>query len=77
VAVKIAPALRRLGRSHLSYGVGDDHYATVGAALLDTLAALLGDACTPATREAWAGAYGLLSAVMRDAAHEGIGLAAD
>lgn len=74
---RIAPALRHLGRSHLSYGVRDGHYATVGAALLDTLDALLGAAFTPALRAAWAEAYELLSAPMRDAAQDQAGLAAD
>lgn len=62
------PAVRELGRRHGGYGVQPGHYATVGAALLSTLEQGLGDAFTPARREAWAAAYGLLSGVMIEAA---------
>jgi len=44
------------------------HYATVGAALLWTLEQGLGEAFTPAVRDAWATAYGILATVMIDAA---------
>src|SRR5262245_33156295 len=37
-------AVEALGRRHAGYGVRDEHYATVGAALLSTLEAGLGDA---------------------------------
>lgn len=64
---RIAPGLRRLGWSHRSYGVRDEHYATVETALLDALARLLGADFTPALRAAWSEAYALLTAVMRSA----------
>ena len=50
------------------YGVREAHYATVGAALLWTLEAGLGEAFTPAVRAAWTTAYGTLATVMIDAA---------
>lgn len=62
------PAVRELGRRHGGYGVRPAHYATVGAALLATLEQGLGEAFTPAVREAWAAAYGLLAEVMMTAA---------
>src|SRR3712207_225737 len=34
---ELVPAVRALGRRHVGYGVRDEHYATVGAALLWTL----------------------------------------
>jgi nitric oxide dioxygenase len=64
----IVPAVQALGRRHAGYGVTDDDYATVGAALLGTFEDLLGDAFTAEAREAWAAAYGLLSGIMCEAA---------
>ena len=66
----IVPAVEALGRRHVGYGVRDEHYETVGAALLWTLEKGLGTAFTPETRAAWAACYGLLAGVMKDAAAE-------
>jgi len=70
-AVRLAPrpellagVLGPLGARHATYGVEARHYDTVGAALLETLAALLGDAFTPAQRTAWTTFYGTLARVM-------------
>ena len=65
---QIVPAVQALGRRHAGYGVREAHYATVGAALLWTLEQGLGEAFTPAVRDAWATAYGTLATVMIDAA---------
>ena len=65
---QIVPAVQALGRRHAGYGVREEHYATVGAALLWTLEQGLGDAFTPEVRDAWAGAYGILASVMIEAA---------
>ena len=64
----LLPAVAGLGRRHGAYGVRPLHYATVGAALLDTLAEALGPHFTPELRDAWAAAYGLLARVMIEAA---------
>ncbi|TIS32963.1 globin domain-containing protein, partial [Mesorhizobium sp.] len=53
-----------------TYGVEERHYPIVGQALIETLAAGLGTAFTPAVREAWEAAYGLLASVMIAAARE-------
>jgi hemoglobin-like flavoprotein len=66
----IVPAVQQLGVRHIAYGVKDEHYDTVGAALLWTLEAGLGDAFTPDTKEAWATVYGLLADTMKAAAAE-------
>lgn len=66
----IVPAAQNLARKHVGYGVKDEHYAPVGAALLWTLEQGLGDDFTPETKEAWAEAYGILSSVMIAAAAE-------
>lgn len=66
----LVPAVEALGRRHAGYGVRAGHYATVGQALLDTLAAGLGAAFTPQVQEAWGDAYELLAGVMLAAAAE-------
>jgi hemoglobin-like flavoprotein len=66
----LAPAVRQLGARHVGYGVRDEHYATVGAALLWTLGQGLGEAFTPPVREAWGSAYGLLANVMQEGARD-------
>lgn len=69
---QLVPVVQDLGRRHVHYGVRDEHYETVGAALLWTLEMGLGSAFTAETREAWAAAYGLLAATMKEAAREAI-----
>ena len=66
----IVPAVQDLGKRHVDYGVSNEHYDTVGAALLWTLEQGLGDAFTPETKAAWAEVYGVLAATMKDAAAE-------
>jgi hemoglobin-like flavoprotein len=67
---QLLPAVDALGRRHAGYGVRDEHYETVGCALLDTLALGLGDAFTPTARTAWTEVYAALSGVMQRAAAE-------
>ena len=64
----ILPTVRTLGQRHAGYGVQQQHYTTVGAALLWTLAQGLGDQFTAEVQSAWGAAYGLLSSVMQEAA---------
>lgn len=64
------PVVRQLGARHAKYGVRDEHYATVGSALLWTLEQGLGEKFTPAVREAWAAAYDMLAGVMQIGAIE-------
>lgn len=67
---EIVPAVQQLGVRHIAYGVKDEHYDTVGAALLWTLEAGLGDAFTDETKTAWATVYGVLADTMKAAAAE-------
>jgi hemoglobin-like flavoprotein len=67
---RIVPGIRALGSRHAGYGVRDEHYDTVGNALLWTLGQGLGEAFTQETREAWTAAYAVLSGTMKDAADE-------
>ena len=62
-------AVQQLGKRHVGYGVKAEHYDTVGAALLDTLAVGLGDEFTPEAKEAWTLTYTTLATVMKDATY--------
>ncbi len=64
----LVPAVQDLGKRHAGYGVKDEHYDTVAAALLWTLGAGLGDAFTDEVEEAWTTAYVTLATVMKEAA---------
>lgn len=61
----LTPVLLKLGERHAGYGVAEAHYASVGAALLDTLAAGLGDDFTPDVRDAWTTMYGHVARTMQ------------
>jgi hemoglobin-like flavoprotein len=61
----ILPAVRQLGARHAGYGVQEQHYQTVGAALLWTLGQGLGDQFTPEVEEAWTAVYTLLAQTMQ------------
>lgn len=65
---RLVPVVEDLGRRHVGYGVMDQHYDTVGAALLWTLEKGLGDAFNAEMREAWTSVYGLLATTMKNAA---------
>ncbi len=73
---EIVPAIRQLGARHVAYGVQEEHYATVGAALLWTLEKGLGPEFTPAVKSAWTTTYSLLANVMIDASRNGQSAAA-
>lgn len=57
-----------LGRKHVGYGVKDEHYDKVGAALLWTLEKMLGDAFTDEARRAWTELYGMVASIMSESA---------
>lgn len=65
---QLIPGVQALGRRHAGYGVRDEHYATVAAALLWTLEQGLGDSFTAEVHAAWTTAYGVLANTMKDAA---------
>jgi hemoglobin-like flavoprotein len=62
---QIVPAVEDLGRRHASYGVRDQHYATVAAALLWTLEQDLGAGFTPEVKAAWVAMYGIVTSAMQ------------
>ena len=61
---QLVPAVKELGRKHVTYGVRDADYATVGAALLWTLEQGLGPAFTSEVKEAWTDVYQTLASTM-------------
>ena len=66
----IVPAVQDMGRRHLGYGVKDEHYDTVGEALIWTLDAGLKDDFTEDTKGAWIEVYTLVADTMKEAAAE-------
>ena len=65
---QVIPVVWPMGKRHAGYGVRPEHYATVGAALLETLAQQLGAEFSGEIREAWSAAYALLALTMQHAA---------
>ena len=65
---ELLPAVRALGKRHVGYGVSDEHYALVGAALLWTLETGLGAAFTPDVKDAWTAVYQVLATTMQEGA---------
>jgi len=64
----ILGTIEELGRRHVVYGVKEAHYDSVGSALIWTLGRGLGEAFTPAVRDAWLKAYATLATAMKQAA---------
>ena len=60
--------LRALGARHRTYGVRDEYYGTVGRAMLDMLAEVLGREFTPVVGEAWANFYAFVAETMKSGA---------
>ncbi|QBG34564.1 methyl-accepting chemotaxis protein [Litorilituus sediminis] len=66
---KLIPALEKLGVKHLDYGTQTEHYETVGAALIKTLAIGLDKEFTASVKRAWTAVYKTLSSTMINAAN--------
>lgn len=64
---RVRTAVEHLGRRHVEYGVKEEHYDSVGTALLWTLEQGLGERFTAEAKEAWSETYGLLATTMKDA----------
>ncbi len=63
----LIPVLEDLGRRHVSYGVKDAHYQTVGAAFIKTLSQGLGAEFTEPVKNAWIEIYTTMANVMTSA----------
>ena len=66
----LVPVLKDLGARHVGYGVKEQHYDTVGSALIWTLQEGLGQEFSDEVCEAWVQAYQLLSSGMQQGARE-------
>ena len=64
---EVLQAVRNMSERHTAYGVKDPDYDAVGESLLWMLEQLLGEAFTPAIRNAWAACYEELARQMRTA----------
>jgi hemoglobin-like flavoprotein len=69
---QLIPVVQDLGRRHVAYGVANQHFETVGAALLWSLQRVLGGAFTPQVEDAWTTVYGLLAGTMKAAMAEAV-----
>jgi hemoglobin-like flavoprotein len=65
---EVQAALQALGRRHIQYGVKEEHYDTVGAALVWTLECTLGPEFDAAVRASWLELYNWLAETMKEAA---------
>lgn len=60
----LSPALELICHKHVSLFIKAEHYELVGKHLLETMKAVLGDACTPDILDAWGAAYWQLANIM-------------
>lgn len=65
----VVPALEALAVKHVGYGVRDEHYATVGTALIETLSLFFASRFTAEHRRVWTSAYHTVASVMIAAAN--------
>ncbi len=68
---KLVPVVQDLGRRHAGYGVQDNDYDTVAAALIWALGQGLKDDFTPEVEAAWTAVYAILAETMKAAAKTG------
>lgn len=61
----LVPELRQLALSHVAYGVADEHYDMVGAALLDALAEAFGADWNVVLQQAWGDTYWVIAKAMQ------------
>ena len=62
---KLVPFLEESGRRHAIYGAREEHYETVGTALLAALRELNGESFTAETEAAWTKLYKVMSDTMK------------
>ncbi|QSJ16555.1 hypothetical protein JYQ62_33400 [Nostoc sp. UHCC 0702] len=67
---ELGEALNALGARHVGYGASLQHYGAVGEALLVTFEEYLQQDWTPEVKQAWLGAFEVISAQMLQGAGE-------
>src|SRR3954449_1797248 len=60
----VVPTLKKLGARHAGYGVQDEHYPVVGAALIGAMAEVGGKGWDLRYTEAWTAAFGVVAGAM-------------
>lgn len=68
--MKLTAAVERIAHKHASLSVQPEHYPIVGKFLLEAIATVLGDACTPEIAEAWTAAYACLADMFINREHQ-------
>jgi hemoglobin-like flavoprotein len=68
---RLVASVWQLGKRHAGYGVRNEHYDLVGAALMLALQTELGSEFTKEARLAWVSFYELIATAMKQAAAEG------
>lgn len=65
----LAAELEQLGARHVGYGVKEEHYATVGGALIGMLSDILGESFDAPSQAAWTALFGFVrDSMLRGAA---------
>lgn len=65
----LSQSMHELGKQHVSYGVHDKHYATVGEALIWALRKVCPAVMTPTVTQAWEKTYALFAELAISGAH--------
>ena len=66
----IIPTLHNLGARHVAYGAKPEYYPLVGSVLIDSMAAVAGEAWTPEIEQAWSAAYAVVAGAMIEGAEQ-------
>jgi methyl-accepting chemotaxis protein len=65
---RLVPKLHALGARHVAYGAKPEFYPLVGSVLLESMAAIAGDAWTAEIEQAWTAAYNVVAGAMIEGA---------
>ena len=64
----LLPTLHALGARHVAYGALPEHYPVVGSVLIESMAAIAGDAWTAEIESAWGAAFNVIAGAMIEGA---------
>ena len=64
----LVPTLHALGARHVAYGALPEHYPVVGSVLIESMAAIAGDAWTAEIESAWGAAFNVIAGAMIEGA---------
>ena len=66
----LVPKLHAMGARHVAYGAKPEYYPLVGSVLIDSMAAVAGEAWTPEIEQAWSAAYSVVAGAMIEGAEQ-------